>query len=221
MRFAAIGASSETDQHKTAVKACTTANGHQPASLVTAIDDGRGGSLVWLTDAEANLWFCSTDAAGKIYAYITMTGDLLQGAGASLLPESRWSMTSSACRRPHPNPLDIAELAYEAYFSGDTGKVIDRALDGLGDKFVPGYYVLSRMMAAPIFAPPPVTHKCGPLPKSAIRSPSATLSAKQVCLKRAQGRKSLRPLRFPFGRSPLEDCPHFPHMRERSAFGGR
>ena len=54
-------------------------------------------------------------------------------------------MTSSACRRPHPNPLDIAELAYEAYFSGDTGKVIDRALDGLGDKFVPGYYVLSRM----------------------------------------------------------------------------
>src|SRR6476661_2250363 len=39
-------------------------------------------------------------------------------------------------------------------------------------------------------------HKCGPLPKSAIRSPSATLSAKQVCLKRAQGRKSLRPFRF-------------------------
>ena len=53
---------------------------------------------------------------------------------------------------PDPNPLDIAELAYEAYFSGDTGKVIGRALDGLGDKFVPGYYVLSRMMAAPIFA---------------------------------------------------------------------
>ena len=65
LAFAAIGASSETDQHKTAVKACTTANGHQPASLVTAIDDGRGGSLVWLTDAEAILWFSSTDAAAR------------------------------------------------------------------------------------------------------------------------------------------------------------
>ena len=43
---------------------------------------------------------------------------------------------------PDPNPLDIAELAYKAYFPGDTGKVIGRALDGLGDKFVPGYYVL-------------------------------------------------------------------------------
>jgi hypothetical protein len=38
---------------------------HQPASLVTAIDDGRGGSLVWLTDAKANLWFSSTDAAAR------------------------------------------------------------------------------------------------------------------------------------------------------------
>jgi hypothetical protein len=29
---------------------------------VTAIDDGLGGSLVWLTDSDANLWPCSADA---------------------------------------------------------------------------------------------------------------------------------------------------------------
>ena len=41
--FAGIGAGAEADPHAAAVKACTTANEHQPVSLVTAIDDGRGG----------------------------------------------------------------------------------------------------------------------------------------------------------------------------------
>ncbi len=139
--FAGIGAGAEADPHATAVKACTTANGHQPVSLVTAIDDGRGGSLVWLTDGEANLWFCSADSGGKIYAYVVMTGDLLQGAGASLVPEEPVDDNEYGVPLPDPNPLDIAELACQAYFPGDAGKVIGRGLDGLGDKFVPGYYV--------------------------------------------------------------------------------
>jgi len=140
--FAAIGAGAEADPHAIAVKACTTANGHQPASVVTAIDDGHGGSLVWLTDSEANLWFCSADAAGKIYAYVVMTGDLLQGAGSVLVPDESFSDDEYSVPQPDPNPLDIAELACKAYFPGnDPAKVIGRGLDGLGENFVAGYYV--------------------------------------------------------------------------------
>ena len=140
--FAGIGAGAEADPHATAVKACTTANEHQPASLVTAIDDGRGGSLVWLTDGNADLWFCSADAAGKIYAYVIMTGDLLQGAGASLVPDEFFDDDEYSVPLPDPNPLDIAELACKAYFPGDDPtKVVGRGQDGLAEKFVPGYFV--------------------------------------------------------------------------------
>jgi hypothetical protein len=140
--FAAIRAGAEADPHAIAVKACTTANGHQPASVVTAIDDGRGGSLVWLTDSEANLWFCSADAAGKIYAYVVMTGDLLQGAGSVLVPDESFSDDEYSVPQPDPNPLDIAELACKAYFRGnDPAKVTGRGRDGLGENFVAGYYV--------------------------------------------------------------------------------
>ena len=65
--------------------ACTTANASQPVDFVAAVDDGRGGSLVWLTDADANLWLCNADADGQIFAYSKMTGDLLVGAGANLV----------------------------------------------------------------------------------------------------------------------------------------
>ncbi len=140
--FAGIGAGAEADSHAIAVKACTTASEHQPASVVTAIDDGRGGSLVWLTDGEANLWFCSADAAGKIYAYVVMAGDLLKGAGASLVPDESFSDDEYSVPRPDPNPLDIAELACKAYFPGDDpAKVIGRGQDGLAENFVAGYYV--------------------------------------------------------------------------------
>jgi hypothetical protein len=137
-----IGAGAEPDAHAAAVKACATANGHQPAKLVTAIDDGRGGSLVWLTDSDANLWVCSADAAGKIYAYIMMSGDLLKGAGSWLVPDESFSDEEFGVARPDPNPLDIAELACRAFFpGGNPGKVIGRGLDGLGENFVPGYFI--------------------------------------------------------------------------------
>jgi hypothetical protein len=99
---------------------------------VTAIDDGLGGSLVWLTDADVNLWVCSADAAGKIYAYVMMTSDLLKGAGAWLVPDESFSDDEFGVARPDPNPLDIAELACKAFFrNGNPGKVIGGGQDGL------------------------------------------------------------------------------------------
>ncbi len=81
-----LPASAGTDDlHASAVHACTTANASQPVDFVAAVDDGRGGSLVWLTDADANLWLCNADADGHIFAYSKMIGDLLEGAGANLV----------------------------------------------------------------------------------------------------------------------------------------
>jgi hypothetical protein len=141
LAFTGIGASAEANTHTAAVKACTTANGH-PAKLVTAVDDGLGGSLVWLTDADANLWVCSADAAGTIYAYVMMTGDLLKGAGSWFVPDESFGDDEFGVARPDPNPLDIAELACKVFFpGGNPGKVIRRGQDGLGENFVPGYFI--------------------------------------------------------------------------------
>ena len=57
-----VPAGAGTEPHASAVKACTTASAAQPAAFVASVDDGRGGSLVWLTDADANLWLCNADA---------------------------------------------------------------------------------------------------------------------------------------------------------------
>jgi hypothetical protein len=142
LAFAGMGTGAEADMDTPAVTACTTANGHQPAKLVAAIEDGLGGSLVWLTDADANLWVCSADAAGKIYAYVMMSGDLLKGAGSWLVPDESFTDDAFGVARPDPSPLDIAELACKAFFpGGDPGKVIGRGLDGLGQNFVPGYFI--------------------------------------------------------------------------------
>jgi hypothetical protein len=136
LAFTGSGAGAKAGTHTTAV------NGHQPAKSVTAIDDGLGGSLVWLTDSDANLWVCSADAAGKIYAYVMMTFDLLKSAGSWLVPDESFSDDEFGVARPDPNPLGIGELACKAFFpGGNPGKVIGRGQDGLAENFMPGYFI--------------------------------------------------------------------------------
>jgi hypothetical protein len=126
--------------HADAIKACSTANERQPVSLVTAIDDGRGGSLVWLTDADANLWLCSANAEGQVHAYSLISGDLLAGAGGSLV-EPVGIGGEGDVPLPEHNPLAVAEQACQAYLSGESGTVVGRGQDGLGNDWVPGYFV--------------------------------------------------------------------------------
>jgi hypothetical protein len=99
--------------HAAAVKACSVANEHQPMSLITAIADGRGGSLVWLTDSDADLWLCSSDAKGLVYAYSLISGDMLDGAGANLAEPVKIGGDEDVPLPPH-NPLVVAEKACKA-----------------------------------------------------------------------------------------------------------
>ena len=110
-----LPASAATDLHASAVHACTIANASQPVDFVAEVDDGRGGSLVWLTDADANLWLCNADADGQIFAYSKMTGDLLLGAGANLVGIE--PVVNGEVGMPEKNPLTIAEKACQAYLS--------------------------------------------------------------------------------------------------------
>ena len=134
-----VPASAESDLHASAVKACTTANASQPANFVAATDDGRGGSLVWLTDADANLWLCNANAEGHILAYTKMIGDLLEGAGANLV-NIEPATNEGEVGIPEKEPIEVAESACQAYLSDGPGKVLGAGPDGLDGDWVPGYY---------------------------------------------------------------------------------
>ena len=135
-----VPAGAADEPHASAIKACSSASAHGPAAVVTAIDDGRGGSLVWLTDANANLWLCSADTDGHIYDYSMITGDLLNGAGADLVNIDQ-ATDDGTVPTPEHDPLDVAERACQASLSEGPGKVVGSGKDGLTGDWIPGYFV--------------------------------------------------------------------------------
>jgi hypothetical protein len=145
-----VPASAKDDPHASAIKACSSASAHQPAVAVTAIDDGRGGSLVWLTDAAANLWLCSVDSDGHIYAYPMITGDLLNDACANLVSIDK-ATDDGTVPTPEHNPLDVAERACQASLSEGPGKVVGSGQDGLAGDWVPGYFVFIEMGGGSVY----------------------------------------------------------------------
>ena len=168
-------AGAKTDAHAAAVKACMSADGLQSAAFVAAVEDGRGGSLVWLNDADAALWLCNVKE-GKVFALAQMTGDLLEGAGAYLVDPGDESGGDAGS--PDKSPIAIAELACQAYLDNE-GKVIGSGSDGLSGDWVPGFFVFLETdkglflcdATASSCAMPRGTRKSGPLPRSAIHSP--------------------------------------------------
>jgi hypothetical protein len=107
--------------------------------MVTAVEDGRGRSLVWLTDADTNLWLCSADAGGLVYSYDLIFDDLLRGAGGKLLPPV------SVDRGGKPvlpaDPGGIAQSACRAYLKDASSTVLRSGMDGLKGDWIPGYFV--------------------------------------------------------------------------------
>jgi hypothetical protein len=131
-------AGAKPDAHAAAVKACMSADGLQSATLVAAVDDGRGGSLVWLYDTGTALWLCNANQDGKVFALAQMTGDLLKGAGAYLINSDEDGEGDGEA--PEKTPIAIAELACQAYLDNE-GKVVGSGPDGLNGEWVPGFLV--------------------------------------------------------------------------------
>lgn len=144
-----VAAADVAPRHGSALAACRAAGDGEAGEIVTAVDDGRGGSLVWLTDADTNLWFCSADARGSVYAYGLIFEDLLRGAGAGLLPPV------SVDRGGKPvlpaDPLRIAQGACRAYLDDAAGAVLSSGPDGLEGGWIPGYFVFLGTEAGDTF----------------------------------------------------------------------
>jgi len=140
--------------HASAADACAVVRDGEPATPIAAIDDGRGGSLVWLTDADANLWLCSADASGRVFAYSMIFNDLLGGAGASLA-QPIYIGSDGKPIPPAQDPLAVAERACQAYLQGEpgrlAGKVVGKGGDGLNANWLPGYFVFIETDAGETF----------------------------------------------------------------------
>ncbi|MGK2923377.1 MAG: hypothetical protein ACSLE4_11450 [Methyloceanibacter sp.] len=144
-----MAAADVVPRHGPAAAACRAAGDGEPGEIVTAVDDGRGGSLVWLTDADTNLWLCSADERGSVYAYGLIFEDLLRGAGAAFLPPV------SVDRGGKPvlpaDPLGIAQVACRAYLDDMASAVLNSGPDGLEGGWIPGYFVFLETKAGDTF----------------------------------------------------------------------
>lgn len=135
--------------HQTAAAACEAADDGRPHKTVAVVGDDRGASLVWLTDADTNLWLCSADAEGHVYALSMIFDDLLKGAGAKLLPPV--SVDRDGKPVPPADPLAVATNACQAYLGGEGGTVLADGPDGLKSDWVPGYFVFLGTKAGETF----------------------------------------------------------------------
>jgi hypothetical protein len=136
LAFVSAHAETAVTDHETAIKACSIVNPTQPVEVVNAVDDGSGVgfSLIWLNDAEGNLWMCDADADGNVYSYSLVTEDLVEGWGAELLGLTEASLAEA-------NPQEVAEKVCIAYMT-DGGEVLSSSPDGYGQ--YPGYVVFVK-----------------------------------------------------------------------------
>ena len=144
-----MAAADVVPRHGSAAAACRAAGDGEPGEIVTAVNDGRGGSLVWLTDADTNLWLCSADARGSVYVYGLIFEDLLRGAGAALLPPV--SVDRGGKPVLPPDPLGIAQGACRAYLDDTASAVLSSGPDGLEGGWIPGYFVFLETEAGDTF----------------------------------------------------------------------
>lgn len=120
--------------------ACRSAGDGTGRAPVTVVDDGRGGSFVWLSDADANLWLCGAGADGRVYVFELIFDDLLRGAGIKLLPPV--SVDRDGMPVLPPDPLFLAQGACQAYLGDAPSTVLSSSADGLEGNWVPGYFVI-------------------------------------------------------------------------------
>ena len=133
-----------------AIVACAAAGDLASAQAVVSVGDGRGGSLVWLTDEAANLWLCNADGEGRVYALSMIFEDLLKGAGAALIAPIYLDRDGKP-KPPLTDPLAVVAGACRAYLGGEGAMVVGSGKDGLNDNWLPGYFVFLESAAGETF----------------------------------------------------------------------
>lgn len=118
--------------------------GDRPGEVVTVSRDGHGGTLIWLTDASADLWLCRTDAHGHVTFAVPILSDLLEGTGLGLLP--RRSGGSG-----QPEPAIIAAAACRIYADDETAEILAAVPDGLEGSWLSGYAITLETTANETF----------------------------------------------------------------------
>jgi hypothetical protein len=126
--FAAVAP--QTLEHAAAIRACGQINEFQPVEVVNTVSDGRGNSLVWLNDADGDLWLCNADRNGNVYANDIMAGDMLNGEG---LDELLRQNTIDGEELDVLAPQVVAEHICRISAPEQPAQVVSTAPDGMND----------------------------------------------------------------------------------------
>lgn len=71
------------NQHNVAIATCLDYSDYG-TTLESVVEDGVGGTLVWMLDPQENLWMCNANKEGDINILYHVKNDLLQGYGIEM-----------------------------------------------------------------------------------------------------------------------------------------
>jgi hypothetical protein len=143
------------------------------------VPDETGDWIVWVADRGDDLWLCDANAAGDIYVWVAVYGDLLEGEGANYLAvtpvngpaDSEAARVQTLCEAVLPPVVGATALATFA--------------DGLNDYFIwlgtpsQHYYLCNADGEGALYAfievGDPIYRPSAPGPSPASSSPSDAL----------------------------------------------
>jgi hypothetical protein len=117
-------------EHGVAISVCSRFNDYQPAEAVRVVPDGRGNSLVWIDDADGDLWLCNADNHGNIYANNMMAGDMLRGHGLDRLLTLPAALAGDAATN---EPQAVAERICRLAAPEQPARAFSTTPDGMDD----------------------------------------------------------------------------------------
>ena len=68
------------NHHNVAIATCLNYSDYG-TTLEAVVEDGVGGTLVWMLDPQEDLWMCNANEEGDIYIYNHVKNDLMLGYG--------------------------------------------------------------------------------------------------------------------------------------------
>ena len=123
-----VSATANAGASDVAIEACSNFNEYGPVEVMAAVDDGMGDTLVWLTDADEDLWACNASGEGDIFANVMVDDDLLEGEGPAMVQ----LVSGNPSRHPE---LQAGRLCL-AVAEEQNVEIVASVEDGLGDYMV-------------------------------------------------------------------------------------